>query len=369
MEFDLHITKLLIKALEDVGSWRELQTQIGNVNGSKESTVDRRKLRKLCSDSAASTPLTINELKFLQEFFISRGEIRLRDNMIFSRPKMVLDGFANETNATILLPTRFSEKANVEMSSRWDLRAVEILLAAPELRDERKVSLSGVFHYGAEIRGQQLLKAVEKEKWQGIVNGANAVISIGCPFVNYATESLLCEMVGVKTRFEPMPNSAKLPFRFFWKTQNYMSNSAFAFREEPITGLSDQSLRELNEIDRGLLVGDDWYPAHRYGDSTNLVVAQFKHGRLRIVLCGIFAPATLGLAQQLVEGQIPLHISEKKNHLLVATVESRIGESRFEETPTGAGIKRDRRKLESMRFKEVRIWNTDTSDWENSEVA
>ena len=366
MNLDLQIAKLVATAFEQASSWHALQQQIALETGDKEFTVDRRKLKKICSGSAASTPLTIRELKALQIFFIRRGYISLQDNMIFSRPKTLLDGFANETNVTILLPTRFSDKANVEMSSRWDLRAVGSLISTPEFREVRQVRLCDIFHYGPEIRGVQLIDAVEAEEWYLTVNEANPVISIGSPFGNYASELLLCDMVGVETPFEPLADFENLPFRFYWKSQNYMSNSAFALRKNPVSPLSDQEFHVQDDIDRGLLVGGKWYPAHRNGDSTNLVVAQFKDGRLRIVLSGIYAPATLGLAQQLAEGHIPLLISEKQNHLLVATVTSSIGQSPGGENLIGTGMKRDWRRLNDIRFKNARIWNTDTRDWEES---
>ena len=367
MDLDLKIVNLLQQAYEDINSWHALQTKIELATGDKKLTVDRRKLKKLCSgDDVASIPLTINELKALQIFFYNRGDIPLRDNMIFSRPKTLLDGFANETNVTILLPTRFNDKANVEMCSRWDLRAVGSLTSTPVFREVKLVGLSDVFHYGPEVRGVQLIEAIEAEEWYLTVKDSQAVISIGSPFGNYASELLLCEMAGVEVPFVPLPDSENLPFRFLWKSQNYMSGSAFALRENPVSKPSDQSMQEQDNVNRGLLVGDDWYPARRIGDSTNLVVAQFQNGRLRIVMSGIYAPATLGLAEQLAEGHIPLLISDKQNHLLIATVVSSIDRSQGDENLAGTGIKRDRRKLNAIKFESTRIWNTETRDWEKS---
>jgi hypothetical protein len=364
MNLDLRIAKLVARAFEQAGSWHALQQQIAQATGSDDFTVDRRKLKKLCSDDAASTPLTIKELKALQIFFSNREFIDIRDNMLFSLPKMLLDGFANETSVTILLPTRFSDKANVEMSSRWDLRAVDELVSTPEPRGVRPFRLYDVFHYGPEIRGKKLREAYQSEEWYRIINDTKAVISIGSPFGNYATELLLCEMAGVETPFEPVADSANLPFRFFWESKNYMSNSAFALRDKPDSNLLGRGCHDHDDVDRGLLVGDKWYPAHRNGDSTNLVVAQFKNGRLRIVLSGIYAPATLGLAKQLADNHIPLLISEKQNHLLVATVVSSIDQSPGGGNLIGTGIKRDWRELKAIRFENVRIWNTETRGWE-----
>lgn len=364
MNLDLQISNLVAQAFERASSWHALQQQIASVTGDKEFTVDRRKLKKICSDSAASTPLTIKELKALQIFFTKRGYISLQDNMIFSRPKMLLDGFANEPIVTIMLPTRFSNKANVEMSSRWDVRAVGSLVSTPEFSEARRFTLCDIFHYGPEARGVQLIDAVEAEDWYFTVKNANPVISIGCPFGNYASELLLCDMLDVETPFEPLADSENLPFRFYWKLQNYMSNSAFAVRQNPFSSSSGQEFKVRDDVDRGLLVGEEWYPAHRNGDSTNLVVAQFKNGRLRIVLSGIYAPATLGLAQQLAAGHIPLIIGEKQNHLLVATITSSIDQSSGAENLIGTGMKRDRRRLKAIEFMNARIWNTDTRDWE-----
>lgn len=364
MELDLKIVKLVTRAFEQAGSWHALQQQIARETGNKEFTVDRRKLKKIYDGSASSTPFTIRELKTLQIFFIRRGDILLEENMIFSQPKTLLDGFSNETSVTIMLPTRFSDKANVEMSSRWDLRAVGSLTDTPAFREVKKVRLCDIFHYGPEVRGKQLINAVKAEEWYSTVNDANPVISIGSPFGNYASELLLCEMLGVEAPFEPLAESENLPFRFYWKSQNYMSNSAFALCEKPASHLPDRDSEDQDGINRGLLVGDNWYPAHRNGDSTNLVVAQFKNGRLRIVLCGIYAPATLGLAEQLADGNIPLLISEKQNHLLVATVTSNIDKSPSGENPIGTGMKRDWRRLNSIRYRKADIWNTDTREWE-----
>ena len=98
----------------------------------------------------------------------------------------------------------------------------------------------------------------------------------------------------------------------------------------------------------------------------NLVVAQFKNGRLRVALCGIYAPATFALAELLADGRIPLLIKENQNHLLVATVRTTIEASADAHFPDEAMIKRDPRTLTDFDFDSARIWNPDTRKWEDS---
>lgn len=363
MILDLRLSELIARAVKQAGNYLALQAEIAKETGDEDFTVDRRKLKKLCTGNAAATKLTIRELRALQIFFSSRGLIDPRDNMIFSRPKSLLDGFANESSIEILLITRYSEEANVELSSRWDLRASLSLQQAREFSNRVKVNLHDVFHYGREIRGRRLMELIENEEWYRLLDDNRALISIGSPFGSYSTECLLCAMVGLDRPFEPVLESQNLPFRFYWGKDKSVQGSAFEMTGIP-ADTADADHAACGPVDRGLVVGDRWYPAWKNGESTNLVLAQYRNGRLRIALCGIYAPATLGLAELLAD--IPLLIRENRNHILVATVRSTIDAAAGGRYNSGAEIRRDPRSVSRIEFDTARIWDPDTRNWEES---
>lgn len=361
IQLELRLRELVDKAFEKAKSWQTLQKQIAEATGIKDFTVDRRKLKKLGTGKADSVTLTIRELKALQIFFTERQLVGLRENMIFSRQTTVLEGFANLHSVVILMATRYSEGANVEMSSRWDLRASQTLSATREIR-ELELEQQDVFHYGPRVSGRMLIDAIKSEKWYPVVFKAWPVISIASPFLNYASECLLCDMLGVPIPFDPCDDAERLPFRFYWETGNHMSRSAFELRGNP-PGFDPG--RDAG-VTRGLVVRDQWYPANRDGKSTHLVVAQFKHGHLRVVLAGIYAPATLALAKELAAGHIPLLIDQNRDNVLVAMVECSIGVAPGNGNRGDSGIKRDSRELRAHEFTSAHVWNPATRDWVDS---
>lgn len=305
MQLELHIQKLVHKRWQELRHWDAFMDDIKRRDSSGR-WVDRRKLKKLANADETLT-LTLEDLHVLQEYFVDLNYIQLQENLMFRAPGSLLDALHGERAITIFYPSGFLTGPSYEGASRYDVRAFEALMQTPEISSLR-VSLQDVYRLGADYTSPQKLdKKIQTESWYERIRERNAFISIGSPFTCYATEIILCRMFELKP-FRPYGLQKKnpLPFYLYWPDANLASNSAFAVTREELHEHYPEQFSSLNPDTRAVLIidqerGDRLHPAPVEGESLNLVIAQYWQSHLRLVLLGIYAPATLAIAECLAD--------------------------------------------------------------------
>jgi hypothetical protein len=221
---------------------------------------------------------------------------------MFRAPGSLMDALHGEKAITIFYPSGFLAPASTEGASRYDVRAFEALMRTPEISSLR-VSLQDVFHHGTDYSSpRKLEKKIREEAWYERVRERNAFISIGSPFSCYATEKLLCRMFELTPfkRYEYREEN-RLPFYLYWPDNSGTSHSAFAVTRKELEDHYPDQFAALGPNTRAVLIGDKLHPAPPEGESLNLVIAQYWLSHLRLVLLGIYAPATLAIAECLAD--------------------------------------------------------------------
>lgn len=342
MDLEFHLQTLVCKRWDELRNWKQFMDDIEERNSSG-NTVDRRKLKKIANADKTVT-LTIGDLQVLQEYFVSLNYVQLQDNFMFRAPGSLLDALHGEKAITIFYPSGFLTQSRTEGASRYDVRAFEALMRTPEISSLR-VSLQDVFHLGADYSTPSKLdKKIRSEKWYERIRERNAFISIASPFSCYATEKLLCRMFELKP-FRPHRLSTKnpLPFYLYWPQKPALSHSAFEVTREELEEHYPEQVAALRANTRAVLIGGRLYPAPTEGESLNLVIAQYWQSHLRLVLLGVYAPATLAIAECLADRLIT----------------EQLGPYRFR-----AGTSKDKKDVQPILINLIRttISQTDTRD-------
>ncbi len=267
-------------------------------------TIDRRKLKRIY-DGDQTVTFSITELKRFQEYFVKTNMVRLHENFLFRPPGSLLDALHGEKDMTLFHPARYLSEVGTEVTSRWDVRAIEALSRTPEISSLRR-SLQDVFHYGKVLTDAASLKErLQGESWYRMLDEEKALITIGSPFVCYATEEILCRIFEIDP-FEPQTLNARrrLPFYLYWPEKHRSSNSAFSLSKEELQEHFPEKAARMKANTRAVLVGHELHLAESIGDSLNVVVAQYWKGHLVLVLLGIYAPGTLAIAECVSERRI-----------------------------------------------------------------
>jgi hypothetical protein len=300
MQLNFHLQSLVHRRWEELRNWKQFMKDIEDRNSAGKG-VDRRKLQKIAEADNRVT-LTIGDLRVLQEYFVDLNYVQIQENFMFRAPGSLMDALHGEKAITIFYPSRYQATTRTEDTSRYDVRAFEALMRTPEISSLR-VSLQDVFHHGIDISSpSQLEKRIREEAWYERVREPKAFISIGSPFSCYATEKLLCrmfELTPFKRREYREEN--RLPFYLYWPDKDETSHSAFAITSKDLEVHYRDQFAALGPNTRAVLIGDKLHPAPRVGESLNLVIAQYWQSHLRLVLLGIYAPATLAIAECLAD--------------------------------------------------------------------
>ena len=362
MQLRLKLTELLREEARKHKGWKGLAEAISRANKhDPKRRVRRRKLADLCEREDLNVTLTLNQLRALQVYFDQHHIVPLRGNMLWESAPDLLCGFEDDGDITVYYRTRYLDSVETEVSSSWDMRAIEALMNSDGLA-RSTIRLQDVFHYGDVTDAVALRRRVQGEAWyDAIAEPATHTVSVGSPFVSYATELLLCAMCGVERGFASLParEGRELPFRFFWPLRDGMSDSAFRVRAEDLYDVQRGRPTGFRDDTPGLLLGDRWFPAPVTGQSVNLVAAGYLAGRFVLVICGVHAPATTALAQLVAQRAVPLLLNPVSSSppdlvtfIPVATDIVRKG-----------GSSHDARVVERSRVLEARVWDRRQKAW------
>jgi L-rhamnose mutarotase len=274
---------------------------------------------------------SISELRALDRFFTLKKK-SLCNLPIFYSSKNLLDYFSENNEITFAMSTRYQRMARTEMISRWDLRAM--LLVLNKVKSEKiKTEIADIFHHGSNF------DEIENEKWTDIFNKRrSSILSYGSPFANHATERILAMAFYVKPYVLHEVNSGKrLPLYFFWpdiRERQGVSSSAFLLgRRETnkLFGKNSQLAQALDGQERAIIVGDRCYASEQVGRSFGLFIAQRRNNAncIYAAIIGTYGPDTFAVAECLAEeniiGELPLYDGRRKcQPVYIAVVETRI---------------------------------------------
>lgn len=280
-----------------------------------------------------------------------------------------------ESKLSVFYSARYLDIIRTEVASDWDLRAVAELLGTLEIGN-LAVSLHNVFHFGKDYTDVMTLTShLKNESWYTALTKERALVSIGSPFVSYATEEILCRMFGLRP-FERYGYSANnpLPFYLYWPEEHKTTDSAFSMSWEELKQRDEHTVTKMDENDRALVINGKVFPAKSNGASPNLVLAQYWKGHLVLVLIGVYAPSTFAIAQcvanrGIVETLPPYRTYQPKDEtdkptspILMALVQTLI-----EKVPRkGHAAMRDHRELRTKETKvlKTQFWQRKGDAWE-----
>lgn len=295
----------------------------------KPGSLKYRKLAKFLNNPEnPGFQFSISELRSLDRYFSMNGQ-SLCVLPIFYRKKNLLDYIAENSEISFAMATRYTRAVNTETISRWDLRAMKLLFNRGKFERSRTDVLD-VFHHGGVV------DAIKNEDWNlYFVRRRASIVSFGGPFTCHATERLLAEIFSVKPYTLPQIDPEKrLPLYFSWRLKRDrqgVDRSAFQINRRQIKSLyaEDSPVRkEVEDCNRGLIVGDRWYSTEPIGKSYGLFVAQRQDAR-RIfgAIVGTYGPDTFAVAECLVESRItgilpPYDGTDGPQTVLIAIVET-----------------------------------------------
>lgn len=338
----------------------------GKYRRGKEKGIDKFDYRKLGrffkNPGNDSFQFSISELRALDRYFTLQQQ-SLCSVPIFYREKSVLDNLAESGDVTFAIATRFLAVAHTETVSRWDLRAMELLLNKGAF-ENTNTGIVDIFHHGSEYDD------IKKEHWNHIFDERrSSIISFGSPFACHATEKTLAVIFGVAPYIPPvMDRDNMLPLYFVWpgsKNKQYVDTSGFLIERKNIPKLYDKDsgvMQSLCRCDRGLIVGDNWYASDRVGQSYGLFVAQRQSKNcIYSTIIGTFAPNTYTVAQSLAEGKIPGRLPPYDGRYTTQPVLIAVVQASTEERPKD-GAKRETRTISSpYQVCHTALWTKDKS--------
>ena len=342
------------------------------VNGDPDAKVDKlhyRKLVRFLDDPYNdSFKFTISELRALDKYFTLQQQ-SLCTVPIFYRNRSLLDALAESSPVTFAVATRYLPAARTETVSRWDLRAMKLLLNRGSF-ENTDIDVEDIFHLGSNYDD------IRKENWNHRFDERKAsVVSFGSPFSCHATEKTLAEMFKVEPYGSPViEHDQRLPIYFAWPgldNRQKVKNSSFLIAHSNIPRLLNRdpaTLKNFPRCDRGMLVGDHWFTSERIGQSHGLFVAQRKTDNcIYAAIIGAFGPDTYAVADCLAGGKInaslPAYDGKPGQPVFIAVVQTRT-----EERPKDID-RRETRSIVSSRVCHSELWQQDPAGhWHSKAV-
>jgi len=340
----------------------------------KKLPIDRftyRKLRRfLRHPDNEKFQFSISELRALDRYFTLQQK-SLCDKTIFYRRKSVLHSLAECDEVTFAVATRYLAAVRTETVSRWDLRALELLLNKGVFKNT-KTEVVDIFHHGSDYDG------INKEHWNHIFDEPrSSIISFGSPFACHATEKTLADIFGVAPYTPPvMDQSNLLPLYFLWpglkKDRQNVKASGFLIERKNISKLFDKEsavAQDISPCDRGMIVGDTWYASNRIGQSYGIFIAQRRsRSCIYAAIIGTFAPNTYAVAESLAEGKIALKLPSYDGRLSAQPVLIAVVKTTTKERPRNGANRETRAISTPSEVCDTALWKRGKSGaWEADE--
>ncbi len=98
-----------------------------------------------------------------------------------------------------------------------------------------------------------------------------------------------------------------------WRFLN-LPNSAFTVTEKELRDRYPDQFAALKPNTRAILIGDTLHSAPTEGEIMNLVIAQYWQNHLRVILLGVYAPATLAITECLTDRLITEQLGPYRFH-------------------------------------------------------
>lgn len=286
-----------------LGSWPRLAAAIHQANDFDEDRrIDRRTLERLCSKDAHQVSLKISQLLALDRYFAVMNE-----GSILVRQKSLIDSVCESHAVNLLLPVKYVVTMSADVVSRWDFAATTRLLRT-------RISRLQI----------NLWDIAEPANWSEndprMLNAA--VISVGSPVANEASERLMASMTGVEPHAEP--DLRRLPFYIVGTARDDDVESSFIATPQQAAMSRRGRPKDIPPGMRALVFKDNWHVSNDQEDYALLLAQRSPvNGQVRMVLCGLTGQGTFQLARILRNGEPaetlpPLREGQKHPPILVA---------------------------------------------------
>lgn len=327
-------------------NWSALERDITEVSraivGStgKPVTIDRRKLKDFCEGNHNGEERTVRfslaEFEALDAYLRRFSESAGGLSNIFEEKENIISSLFSNPPLTIIVGARYllddKTKKQSPYVALWDLRAMtSILSAVLHKTKEVRIETTEIAMGGGKIERQERQERVWK-KLKSEKLAHRTMLSLGSPHSCHGTESILSEMIGVRTYFHDREYA--LPFYIVLDSELHY-DSAFTLtkneiEEAKIPEEEKNKIRDMKEGERALIVGKHVYISKRdNGIGYGLIIAQ-RHrpgGEMRIVIFGTHGPSTMAAAEIFSHGlivRIPLQDIIKPEPIMVCIIKTEI---------------------------------------------
>ncbi|MCP4982638.1 MAG: hypothetical protein GY935_19345 [Gammaproteobacteria bacterium] len=278
-----HLAEVLQRYMRIEGSWSQLTDEIDKANNFDPGRrIDRRTLKRLCTEECTSVQLRIGQILALDHWLGLKDE-----GSLLARRRSLIDSVGESYNVNFLVAAAYSPQMHTDVIRRWDLRATTRLMRTP--LNQLHVAIWDIT--GPENWREQDVR---------IVNAAN--ISIGSPVASHVSQVLMSRMVGIAHN-QPI-NFEALPFFIVGCERDETLERSFVRPRSEISRTDYVGQLPKNPNKRALVVNGKWYVSDDENDYA-LLLAQRNpdNGHVQMVICGLTGQGTYQLSRIVQSGQ------------------------------------------------------------------
>jgi hypothetical protein len=361
MEKQLRLTGIVRLLATEVGNFNRLESLIkdANAKASMPGSIAARTLRKLV-ENPKGVSLTWSNFVALENFLVTRG--KSLQNLPIFETRGVLDSLIENPRISFLVAAKPRiEERRIDLS-HWDVLCVtELVSHIYRLNAHPEHDIVHV-----PLRKPPNPHLMAEEEWhKRLEEPGRAIVCIGSPRVNLATELVLARMFGIDAFVPPqgqLGNFRRMPFCFVWTpSMTKDAASAFSISWESIN-VQDPPLAKAIKDEQAVafLVNDKIHPVVLPNPPWKMfgaIVAQRrKNGQIWLVVCGTSGPATYAAAQLVkqIEAALPISANQHSPVLWVPIVA---------DVATSPAFQGDNRVVEKCEFLcPPALFNFETSD-------
>lgn len=306
------LLKILREILKDCGpnfGEEEYAAAISEAAGESDP-IDRKRIRWLLEKEERDREyLYFSEIRALHSFLVreKRGGFGA-----LLGGRNLLESVAACRNVVFILPSKRVYDTTAVII--WDLRAMMDIIEAlravnPAIHVE--IEIQRLREPGEKDPQETWAETIKRESWNRHLERTDgpAIICIGSPRANHASEVLLAKMYD-REPFSASAPSSSLPFRFYWKPPSNLPSSFVAQDEDFKKHITNWKAYESRKKFSALIIGGKapagfplaYDEGTGYWESYGIIAAQRRQegGQIWVVAAGLEGPASQGVAKKLI---------------------------------------------------------------------